>query len=76
MQGTDRRALEVAIFTGGEIDRRLDALRSDLGTLDCAVIASFHNTYYLSGHPMVPWGRMAIVIVPADGDATVVLPNF
>jgi Xaa-Pro dipeptidase len=64
------------IFSAAEISRRLDAVRRTLDGADCAVVPSFHNSYYLSGSPMLRWGREQVVLVFRDSEPVVVTPGF
>ena len=63
----------MSIFTGGEIENRQDRLRARLGDCDAFVALSFTNAYYLSGVPIIPWGRPTFTLVPRDGGAAMVL---
>jgi len=62
----------VSIFTHTEIQRRVDTLRSNLGDMDAGVFSSFTNSYYMSGVPILPWGRPTITIIPAKGEAVII----
>jgi len=64
------------IFSEEEIRRRWDAVRSRLGAVDCAVVPSFHNSYYLSGVPILQWGRFAITLLFRDSDPVLIIPAF
>src|SRR5919201_4825340 len=64
------------IFSEAEMRRRWDAVRSRLGAVDCAVVPSFHNSYYLSGVPILQWGRFAITLLFRDSDPVLVIPAF
>jgi Xaa-Pro dipeptidase len=66
----------VSIFSTGEVRRRWSAVRERLTDLDCVVAASFHNSYYLSGLPMLPWGRYAVTILFRDDPPVLVVPTF
>jgi Xaa-Pro dipeptidase len=66
----------MAIFTKNEIERRMRNLRSSLDNAECGIAVSFHNSYYLSGVPIPPWGRYAITIVPVDDSPAIVVPAF
>ena len=63
----------MSIFSTGEIERRHTAVRAALGTSEAAVAFSFFPSYYLSGVPVLPWGRPTITIVSRDGPAAIVL---
>ena len=63
------------IFSEAEIRRRWDAVRNRLGSVDCAVVPSFHNSYYLSGVPILQWGRFAITLLFRDSDPVLIIPQ-
>lgn len=63
----------MSIFTAGEIEGRQQRLRARLGDCDAYVAMSFTNAYYLSGVPIIPWGRPTFTLVPRDGGAAMVL---
>ena len=67
----------MSVFTPAEIERRHAAFRARLGAseVDChgGVAFSFTNSYYLSGVPIIPWGRPTFTVVPRHGDAAMVL---
>lgn len=63
----------MSIFTRGEIERRHERLRARLGEADVGVGLSFTNAYYLSGVPIIPWGRPTLVAVPKDSAPFMVL---
>jgi Xaa-Pro aminopeptidase len=64
------------IFTRGEIERRWKAVTARLGEAQCLVVPSFYNSYYLSGLPVIQWGRWAITILFRDRDPALVIPEF
>lgn len=64
------------IFSPREIERRQDEIRHRLRDSDAAVVFSFYNSYYLSGVPIVPWGRPSITIVPREGPPAMILPEI
>ena len=66
----------MAIFTRGEIERRWNAVRARLGELECAVVPSFWNSYYLSGVPVVQWGRWAITLLFRDRAPVLIIPEL
>jgi len=66
----------MSIFTPSEIMRRWDLVRDHLGESECAVVPSFHNSYYLSGFPMIQWGRWAITVLFRDHDPVLTIPGF
>ncbi len=63
----------MSIFTAGEIENRQERLRARLGDCDACVAMSFTNAYYLSGVPIIPWGRPTFTLVPRDGASAMVL---
>ena len=62
------------IFSHPEMDRRIDNLRREMGRcqVDCVVVTSYAAFYYLSGAPIYPYGRPMALIVPLDGDPTII----
>lgn len=62
----------MSIFSKKEIERRMDTLRARLGENNAGVFFSFTNSYYMSGVPILPWGRPAITIVPKNGDPVII----
>lgn len=66
----------MAIFTENEIKRRWSAVRSRMGEAECLVVSSFHNSYYLSGVPVIQWGRWAITVLFRDIDPVLVIPEL
>ena len=64
------------IFSDAEKRRRWDAVRSRLGSVDCAVVPSFHNSYYLSGVPILQWGRFAITLLFRESEPVLIIPAF
>jgi Xaa-Pro dipeptidase len=64
------------IFSAGEVRRRWAAVREHSNDLDCVVASSFHNSYYLSGFPMLPWGRFAVTILFRDDPPVLIVPTF
>lgn len=64
------------IFSRDEIERRWEAVVPRLGDAECAVVPSFHNSYYLSGIPVLQWGRFAVTVLFRDRDPALVLPAF
>jgi Xaa-Pro dipeptidase len=63
----------MTIFSEGEIERRHAGIRAALGESEAAVAFSFFPSYYLSGVPIIPWGRPTITVVPRDGPAAMIL---
>jgi Xaa-Pro aminopeptidase len=63
----------MSIFSRGEIEGRLGRFRSTFGDCDVGITFSFTNSYYLSGVPVIPWGRPTITMVPREGDPALVL---
>ena len=62
----------MAIFSATEIARRHKAVRDRMTDTDAVVAFSFFNAYYLTGVPILGWGRPTIAILPKDGDPTIV----
>lgn len=65
-----------AIFTHDEIERRWNDLWDRVPEVDCVVAPSFHNSYYLSGTPMIQYGRWGITVLFRTGGSVLVLPEF
>ncbi len=53
-----------APFSQAEIERRQNAIRETLSDSQAFIAFSFTGSYYLSGAPIVHWGRPAITVVP------------
>jgi Xaa-Pro dipeptidase len=66
----------MAIFSTAEIEGRHEKLRPHLGVSDVVVAFSFFNSYYLSGVPIIPWGRPAITVVPKDSPPAMILATI
>jgi len=66
----------MTIFTRDEIERRWNAVRAHLGNVECAVVPSFWNSYYLSGVPVVQWGRWAITLLFRDRAPVLIIPEL
>lgn len=64
------------IFSSAEIERRWREVAARLGDADCLVVPSFHNSYYLSGVPVLQWGRFAVTVLFRDREPLLVLPAF
>jgi Xaa-Pro dipeptidase len=64
------------IFSGNEIRRRWEAVLSRCPEVDCVIAPSFWNSYYLSGLPMIQWGRFAVTVLFKSGDPVLVVPEF
>ena len=62
----------MTIFSATEIARRHEAIRDQTTELDAVVATSFVNAYYMTGVPIIGWGRPTIAILPKAGAATVV----
>ena len=63
----------MSIFSAAEIEGRQRRFRGGLGDCDVGVAFSFTNAYYLSGVPIIPWGRPTITVVPRDGPPAMIL---
>jgi Xaa-Pro dipeptidase len=66
----------VEIFSQAEIERRWAALWKLVTEVDAVVTTSFHNSYYLSGFPMSPWGRYAITVLFRNSDPVLIVPRL
>lgn len=66
----------MSLFTAAEIARRWAQVRKHLNDVECVVVPSFHNSYYLSGFPMVQGGRWAITVLFRDYDPVLIVPAF
>ena len=64
--------MQLPIFTKTEIERRQSVLRAKLAGLDAGVLISFTNSYYMSGVPILPWGRPTITIIPMNDDPVII----
>jgi Xaa-Pro aminopeptidase len=64
------------IFSRQEIERRWTAVRQRLGDCECLVAPSFHNSYYLSGLPVLQWGRAAVTVLFRDHAPVFIIPAF
>ena len=62
----------MSIFSKNEIERRIATLRSKLTGYDAGVFFSFTNSYYMSGVPILPWGRPGITVIPQN-DAPIII---
>lgn len=62
----------MSIFTKNEIEQRIEKLRFNLGDNDAGIFFSFTNSYYISGVPILPWGRPSITIIPKNDDPVVI----
>ena len=62
----------MSIFSAAEIAARHRRLRERLDGCDAFVSFSFFNAYYLSGVPIIGWGRPTLVVLPARGDPAIV----
>src|SRR5215469_7519319 len=63
------------LFSHPEIERRWREVLARVD-VDAIVVPSFWNSYYLSGVPVVQWGRYAITILFRERDHVLVLPSF
>ena len=63
----------MSIFTSTEILARQRVLMERTGSINCAVLFSFFNSYYMSGVPIIPWGRPTITIVPSRGSPAMIV---
>ena len=63
----------MSIFSAIEIKRRHEGIRAALGDGEAAVVFSFTESYYLSGAPLMRWGRPFVVMVPHDGEPVAVV---
>jgi Xaa-Pro dipeptidase len=66
----------LTIFSPSEIERRWDKLWATATSVDSVVTCSFHNSYYLSGFPMNPWGRYAITVLFRNADPVLIVPEL
>lgn len=66
----------MAIFSVPEITRRGRRVLDRLDREECIIAFSFHNSYYLSGLPMLQWGRFSITALFTDGDPVLITPDF
>ena len=62
----------MAIFSAAEIARRHRAVRDRLTDIDAVVAFSFFNAYYLTGVPIMGWGRPTVAILPKGGEPVIV----
>ncbi len=62
----------MSIFSKKEIEQRMETLRANLGDNDAGVFFSFTNSYYMSGVPILPWGRPAITIIPQNDEPVII----
>lgn len=66
----------MTIFTPAEIQRRWIAVLNNLREEECIVVPSFHNSYYLSGLPMLRFGRFLVTILFKSGEPVLIAPDF
>jgi len=66
------------MFSENELRSRAEKFKATMREkkLDCAIAFSFHNSYYLSGVPISPWGRWVATVLPLKGDAAFVTPSL
>ena len=62
----------MSIFSRNEIERRMETLRSNLAGHDAGVFFSFTNSYYMSGVPILPWGRPGITVIPKNDEPVII----
>jgi len=62
----------MSIFTKNEIEQRMETLRSNIEDHDAGVFFSFTNSYYMSGVPILPWGRPGITIIPKNDEPVII----
>ncbi len=62
-----------APFSPAEIERRQAGLRASLSDGEAFVAFSFTGSFYLSGAPIVHWGRPTITVVPKSDPAFMVI---
>ncbi len=60
-------------FTSTEIKRRQSGIRASLNQGEAFVAFSFTGSFYLSGAPIVQWGRPVITVVPKSDPAFMVV---
>ena len=68
----------MAYFSEQEMNRRLDRLRQcmdDTG-VEAVLVTSVHNTLYYSNFWMIPWGRQQGLVIPREGEPTVIAPRI
>jgi Xaa-Pro dipeptidase len=63
-------------FSDDEIRRRWQLVRHGMVGTDVLVAATYHSVYYLAGIPIMPLGRPSLVVLPAHGDPTLVVPRL
>lgn len=65
------------IFSREELATRWARVLSNLGEEhECLVVTSFHNSYYLSGLPVLQWGRLSVTMLFRDGSHVLITPDF
>lgn len=64
------------IFSPDEIRRRWRELFQQDPSFDWIIAPSFWNSYYLSGLPVIQWGRASVTLLHRDGEATLIVPEF
>jgi Xaa-Pro dipeptidase len=66
----------MALFSEQEIRRRWQAVLSGLDRdVECLVAGSFAGAYYLSGVPIVPLGRQALMLLFRDAEPALIVPE-
>jgi len=66
----------MGIFSDKEIRRRWEEVQRRTGDVDCTVAPSFHNSYYLSGVPVIQYGRWAVTILLRGSEPVLIAPEF
>lgn len=64
------------MFSQAEIERRWTGLWERVTDVDCLIACSFHNSYYLSGFAMHPWGRVAATVLFPDSPPALIVPEL
>jgi Xaa-Pro aminopeptidase len=64
------------IATSEIFQRRLDHVRATMATegIDALLVSVGHDLPYLTGYTAMPLERLTMLVVPRDGDATMVIP--
>lgn len=66
----------MAIFTAEEIQRRWRDVLDRLEDEQCIATFSLHNSYYLSGLPMLRFGRFLVTMLFKSGEPVIIAPDF
>lgn len=64
------------IFSDAEVQRRWDGIWQRVSEADALIIPSFHNSFYVSGVPVIRYGRWAVTLLSRSGDVAMVVPEF